>query len=122
MSLLLKRMSDVNDAGFNHCTPLHLAAEGGHLEVVELLLSKKAETEKRMSFGDTALHLAVRNGHVLCVKALVRGKCNIDALDRDGEWPSATAQKERLRGKAGPPDPRSTRPTERPAARGRVGR
>ena len=48
---------DVNDMGFNRCTPLHLAAEGGHVELVELLLSKKAETEKRTANGDTALRV-----------------------------------------------------------------
>jgi hypothetical protein len=50
-------------------TPLHLAAERGHLEVVQWLCSRESSlVGKRDEKGWTALHLAVVHGHVEVVK------------------------------------------------------
>ena len=46
-------------------TALHLAVEGGHTDVVELLLMKGASNESSDTLIlQTPLHLAAKNGHI----------------------------------------------------------
>jgi cytohesin len=51
--------------------PLHLAAAGGHLEVVEALVAAGADLEQPDDFGNVALHYAVRHCHCHLVPLLV---------------------------------------------------
>lgn len=51
-------------------TVLHLAATAGHREVVELLLSNKADVNARDNSGETPLHLAAQAGHADIVALL----------------------------------------------------
>ncbi|CAG2110484.1 unnamed protein product, partial [Medioppia subpectinata] len=51
-------------------TTLHLAAEGGHVEVVRVLLQAGAKATDENAEGYTALHLAAKNGHVKVLSAL----------------------------------------------------
>jgi len=61
-------------------TALHLAAEGGHLGIVELLLARCPElTEAVDYFSNTALHLAARNGHDAIVKLLLSHGARVNA-------------------------------------------
>lgn len=58
-------------------TPLHLAAQGGHLEVVRALLERGANLEARNEHRDTPLILAARGGHMEVVRFLLeRGARN----------------------------------------------
>ena len=43
-------------------TPLHLAAEWGHKEIVDLLLTNKADVNAKTKFDDTPLHFAAVYG------------------------------------------------------------
>lgn len=57
---------DKSDVNINHQnrfgdTPLMEAAEGGHLEVVMLLIAKKGDLNKQNKLGKTALHLALES-------------------------------------------------------------
>ena len=45
-------------------TPLHLASENGHIEVVQYLLARGVNTTTRDSCGRTPLDYAQRNGHI----------------------------------------------------------
>ena len=66
-----------DDDGF---TPLSYAAQNGHINVVEYLITKNASTEnnKKGSFGVTPLMLASFNGHLDIVKILVeKGNANL---------------------------------------------
>eukprot|EP00057_Strongylocentrotus_purpuratus_P022676 XP_011677150.1 PREDICTED: ankyrin-3 [Strongylocentrotus purpuratus] len=48
------------NAGHGHSTPLHLATWQGYTEVIELLVSHRAEVNVKDKDGDTMLHLTVK--------------------------------------------------------------
>ena len=56
---LVRAGADVNAAaGVKHCTPLHMAARRGNVEVAEALIECGADVEARDSRGDTPLRRA----------------------------------------------------------------
>jgi len=67
---------DVNDADEDGSTTLHLAAEVGHDEVVELLLNARADVHLMDADGASPLILACQGGHARCVKALLAARAN----------------------------------------------
>jgi len=67
--------------GMMNLTPLHFAAENGHLSIVEYLVNQKADIDAKTSFNETPLHSAVRNGHLSVVEYLVNQKADINAKD-----------------------------------------
>lgn len=71
--LLLAHHADV---GSHHCqggfTPLHLAAELGEPELVDLLLEAGAEVGVRNDLGLTPVDLARRAGHEALVRVMIR--------------------------------------------------
>ena len=68
---------DLND--FVRQSPLVVAAQYGRTEVVEYLLSKKADPNHAVSEGYRALMYAVRNGHGAAAKLLLKNKADINA-------------------------------------------
>ena len=58
-------------------TPLHYAAQHGHLTAVEVLLDHGADSEAVSSKGETALHCAVTYHHEACVRVLVEKGTNV---------------------------------------------
>ena len=69
---LLADGADVNAAQGDGMTALHWAADGGHADVADLLLSAGAEVEAKTRVGSyTPLHLAARSGHRPVAKALL---------------------------------------------------
>ncbi len=52
-------------------TPLHYAANEGHVEIVEELLQEIECTDPKDQLGDTPLHLAARQGHLKIVQILM---------------------------------------------------
>ncbi|XP_059366352.1 serine/threonine-protein phosphatase 6 regulatory ankyrin repeat subunit B-like [Carassius carassius] len=50
--------------------PLHLAAAGGHTEVVKVLLDAGASVTEEDADGMTAIHLAAKNGHTHILEVL----------------------------------------------------
>ena len=78
-----------NDLG---STALHVAAKGGHAEVVKLLIGR-AEINKRDNAGHTALHDSVWNGHTLVAHLLIEAGAMTHLKNRSGDTPLTTALK-----------------------------
>ncbi len=66
-------------------TPLHIAAEKGCTETVELLLKEGADINAENSDGQTPLHEAVWNGYTETVKLLLDKKANVNTKDNYGK-------------------------------------
>jgi len=83
---LIERGADVNKPGW---APLHYAATGGHLAVMELLLDQNAYIDASSPNGSTPLMMAARYGTPAAVKLLleagadpsIRNQLGLTAID-----------------------------------------
>ena len=64
-------------------TPLCLACDEGHIEVVALLLEKGAKVNAKDEDNNTPLHLACHKGHAGVVELLLINGANVNAKDSD---------------------------------------
>lgn len=71
---------DVTDDEGN--TPLMLASQQGHNQVVEFLLQKDANPNHQNQDGDGALHEAVAGQHVEAVKLLISAGANVNMRNK----------------------------------------
>ena len=62
--------------------PLHIAAEKGYTEIIELLVNKDADVESKDQWGKTPLHWAVLKGRTKIVEFLLSKGANIDSTDK----------------------------------------
>ena len=86
---LLQSRADLesrSDDGFLQ-TPLHLAADKGHRDIVQFLLEKSAKIEATDKDEKTPLHLAVREGQIDVVQFLLEKNAEIEATDGTGKTP-----------------------------------
>lgn len=84
VKMLLIEGVDPNTTDFDGWTPLILAAEGGHKEVCETLISHRADASVSVKFGEfgnTALHQAAQYGHVHVVQTLLSARCDLKCLN-----------------------------------------
>ncbi|KAM4708058.1 ankyrin repeat and death domain-containing protein 1B isoform 2-T2 [Discoglossus pictus] len=65
------QLNDLNILDKNGRRAFHLAAENGHLEMINNLLSMDLFTAEKDKNGNTALHLAAMNGHSPVVDVLI---------------------------------------------------
>ena len=63
-------------------TPLHVATEGGHTDVVKLLLSCGASPLDENKSGMTPVHLAARFGHSAVISEFVKQNISLRNLSR----------------------------------------
>ncbi len=68
-------------------TPLILASERGHIDVVKELLDNKANVNRSDRLKKTSLHLASYMGHPNVVQMLINYGANIAAKDTSGKMP-----------------------------------
>ena len=89
-----RSISCENEHDFNR-TPLHKAAQNGHKNVVEYLISQGAEVNTTDKFGKTPLHFATgeesKDGELEIVKLLVETGAQIDKKDNFGMTPALIA-------------------------------
>ena len=86
----LDRGVDVNAKSEGGSTPLHGAAEGGHGEIVELLIAAGADLHARTvpmlgGGGWTPLHSAARQGHREIVELLIANGSDVNSKDSTGK-------------------------------------
>ncbi|XP_046893261.1 CARD- and ANK-domain containing inflammasome adapter protein [Hypomesus transpacificus] len=79
--------TDVNAVNSSNETLLHVAAEHGHLSIIELLLHRGAQLDVRDEEGYTPLHRAALRGHSQAVRGLVNAGAPIYALDKQSKTP-----------------------------------
>ena len=60
---LLAQNSEVNTPDENGWTPLHFAAQNGHVDLIQLLVKHKANINRQTNDEESALHLAAKNKH-----------------------------------------------------------
>lgn len=90
---LLRKGASI-DLGSKGITPLLIAAEYGHTDVVKALLNKNASVLVINEKGTTPLYAAAKYGHVDIVKALLSKNAPVNQARKDGLTPLFIAAKE----------------------------
>jgi ankyrin repeat protein len=86
--VLHERGAEVDVQGDNDYTALYGASSSGHFEIVQWLLSHRANPNHRANLdGWTSLHTAAYNGHVEVSRLLLQYKADINARDNEGQTP-----------------------------------
>ena len=75
---------DVDSGDHYGETALHLAADWGHLQVLQHLLSSGADVNVKNDYGDTALHVAARGGHLQVVQHLLSSGADVNVKNVEG--------------------------------------
>lgn len=75
---------DMNQGDDHQFSPLHWASKGGHLKIVEMLISRGARVHTTNMGDDTPLHLAAAHGHKDVVQILLRHKADINCVNEHG--------------------------------------
>lgn len=70
--------------GTMRSTPLHLAAEEGNVDCVELLVQAGGPLNAVNSRGQSALHLAALSQSTDTLKTLISHQVDINVVDNDG--------------------------------------
>lgn len=68
--LCLQTGADPIQFGSSGKTPLHEACQGGHSDVLELLLGYTREVDTQDSDGQSPAHVAAYNGELHCLQLL----------------------------------------------------
>lgn len=75
--LLVDAGADLEVVDFSvGATSLHMAAQEGNYEVVEILVRAGARVDRQLTDGETPLYMAATRGHARVVSILLRAKAN----------------------------------------------
>ena len=83
--------------GVKHCTPLHMAARRGNVEVAEALLACSADIEARDSAGDTPLRRSVNCNQIEVAALLLARGADPRSVGSKGLTPIAAARTDAMR-------------------------
>ncbi|XP_048250649.1 uncharacterized protein LOC124152553 [Haliotis rufescens] len=90
--VLSQKIADINSRGQHGRTPLMVAAENGHRQVFDLLVTQGADIYLVDSDGDNNLHVACVGGHVDMVKYVLSQKvADINSRGKHGRTPVMVA-------------------------------
>ncbi len=85
--LLLECKANVNAKDAENQTPLHIAAEHGHVEMAAVLLEAGAKVDAINKNGETPLHLAAVGVKKDLLKTLLEAGADVNAVDDLGRTP-----------------------------------
>ncbi|XP_071095493.1 putative ankyrin repeat protein RF_0381 [Haliotis cracherodii] len=90
--VLKQNIVDINSKNGEDLTPAMVAAEGGHKEVFDLLISEGADLTQESEEDENILHLACYGGNVDIVKYVFhKTTVDINSKDEDGWTPAMIA-------------------------------
>jgi truncated hemoglobin YjbI len=78
--------------GVKHCTPLHMAARRGSLEIAEALLDCGADVDARDSLGDTPLRRSVNCDKIPVASLLLARGADVQSVGNKGLTPLLAAR------------------------------
>jgi ankyrin repeat protein len=86
LRLLIASGVDINQGDVERgLTPLHVAVENRHLEIVQELLNHNANPNKAQNWGSVPLHFAVIEGNLEIVRTLIRHGADMN-IQNTGGW------------------------------------
>lgn len=75
-----------DNSSYYYCnSPLMMAVERGEMDLIKLLLGKKADPNLTCQNGKNALRIALKNGKVEIFEVLVEAGADVKAIDESGE-------------------------------------
>ncbi|XP_014034742.2 poly [ADP-ribose] polymerase tankyrase-2 isoform X1 [Salmo salar] len=86
--LLLRKGANVNEKTKDFLTPLHLASEKSHNDIIEVLVKHEAKVNALDNLGQTALHRAAHCGHLQTCRLLLKAGCDPLVMSLQGFSPS----------------------------------
>ena len=69
--IFIQQMEDKNPTDMKQETPMHIAAENGYHEVIEIFLEILTDKNPPNANGWTPLHFAANKGHSECVRVIL---------------------------------------------------
>jgi hypothetical protein len=88
---LLEKGAEVNTMNSGGSTPLHYAAENGHVELAITLIQKGADVDAKNMHGSTPLHTACADGRTEVAMVLLEEGANVNADTSSGRRPLHSA-------------------------------
>lgn len=82
--LLIDHGANVNYPGTADVTPLYAASYRGDKDVVQVLLSRRADPNKQNKKGSAPLHIAANRGYKEVVRLLIANGADVRILDANG--------------------------------------
>jgi ankyrin repeat protein len=78
---------NIRASALHNNSPLHVACEHNHVEVVKLLIKKKAFTDAVNDFGNSPLHVACEKGYINIVRELLRKPIELNHPNKYNQTP-----------------------------------
>ena len=87
VTFLLNNEASIFDRDVDRCTPLHLAAQNGHVTVIQMLCEAGGPVDLTEEYCRTPLHLACQEGHVEAVDVLLEYGSDVNGTNDEGDTP-----------------------------------
>uniref|UniRef100_A0A1I8FUG1 ANK_REP_REGION domain-containing protein n=2 Tax=Macrostomum lignano TaxID=282301 RepID=A0A1I8FUG1_9PLAT len=84
---LVSAMADVDAQKTDGCSPMYIAAQNGHRQVVAALLKAQTTLDLQQERGRTAIYAAAQEGHAEVVEVLSRAAADVNIQQVDGATP-----------------------------------
>ncbi|XP_063163484.1 poly [ADP-ribose] polymerase tankyrase-2 isoform X2 [Candoia aspera] len=82
--LLLRKGANINEKTKDFLTPLHVASEKAHNDVVEVVVKHEAKVNALDNLGQTSLHRAAHCGHLQTCRLLLSFGCDPSVVSLQG--------------------------------------